>query len=228
MRIPARPLSVAAACLFLSAALTGCEDIFNAIIDSPAPTGVTASDGEYADSIYVSWTAPSLSSDKWKDHTVSSYRVSWSSDADSGSYWTTSTSYTIHVDPANRAKEYSVTVETFLSPSGSGSASDTGFALDTKPLIWPDEGASYTVSGADQWYVTMLQRGFAYRFDFTPGTGVVEFYPFKTLDLDHAEAAAAAPTWTCDEEGKNHKFFIRVQPGAPGDFTAKCDLGYGF
>jgi hypothetical protein len=215
----------------MSLALSGCQDILNSLLDNGAPTGVNASDGDYKDSIEVSWGAPNLSSDKWKGSFVTGYSISWSGPAGaSGSARTSGTGCSIPVASANRAQYFDVTVTSEITgDAGSGASDyDTGFAMDAKELIWPDAGATYNVSGTEQWYMTMLQKGFAYSFDFGPGTGVVEFYPFKTLDLDHAELAAAAPAWTCDENGASHKFYVRVQPSASSGFFAKCDLGFGF
>jgi hypothetical protein len=106
--------------------------------------------------------------------------------------------------------------------SSGGSATDTGFALDTEPLVWYDGGTLCAVAGTDRWYVTMLQRGFTYSFDFAGGTGALEFYTFGTLDMVHEEALPAGiQSWKCDENGASHKFYIRVLPGSPGSsFTA--------
>jgi hypothetical protein len=224
MRTRRSPIRIAAAA-FAALALAGCQDIFNAMLDNAAPTGVSASDGEYPNTIDVSWNAPSLSGDKWKDYTISEYRVSWDG-PDSGSHNTPNTSYSIYVDDSNRAKKYTVTVETRLSPSASGgSASDDGFALEAEPMTWPDGGRSYPVSGSEAWYLTMLQKGFAYAFDFASGQGSVEFYPYKTLDLVHTlESIAPNRSWTCDESGTGYKFFVRVKPSSPdSSFKASYD-----
>jgi len=211
--------------------LPGC-DLVNAIMDNGAPMGVSASDGDYANSISVSWSAPSLSSDKWKGYSVSHYEVSWNSESDSGYadnvYWTSFT-----ISPAIQAQCYTVTVTAVLSGGwlSGGSSSDTGFALDTQELTWPDGGAAHAVGGTSQWYVTMLQRGFAYRFDFDGAVGgTVQFYPYKSLDpLAAVTLPAGSPTWTCDEDGAGHKFYVKVQPDSPGTgFAATCDNGYGF
>lgn len=215
----ARP-AVLAAALAATIALVGCQDILNSLLDSGAPTGLNASDGDYGDSISVSWSAPDLSSDKWKGYSVDHYYVSW----DSGNYWTTSTSCTIRsVTPA---VSYTVTVEAVLDPSGGGSASDTGFAMDADDLKWYDGGRSYDVSSGEQWYVTMLQKGFSYRFT---GSAVnsVEFYPFKTLES--VDSISSSPfIWKCDEDGTWNKFYVKVNANAAGNFTAQCDYGYGF
>jgi hypothetical protein len=222
MRFLARS-AVLAAAIAATLALAGCQDILNSLLDTGAPTGLSASDGDYSDSISVSWSAPDLSSEKWKGYSVDHYYVSW----DSGYYWTTSTSCTIlSVTPA---VSYTVTVEAVLDPLGGGSASDTGFAMDADDLKWYDGGRSYDVSSGDQWYVTMLQRGFSYRFAFADSAaGSVEFYPFKTLESVAGPISGTSPTWICDKDGTWNKFYVKVRANAASSFTAQCDYGYGF
>jgi hypothetical protein len=222
----ARCLLVLAAAL----ALAGCQDLFNGLVGNAAPTGVSASDGDYANQVYVSWTAPSLTGDTWKDYTVSNYRVSWTGPT-AGWDYAAGTSYAISVIDADRAKKFTVTVESRLSLGGApavsgGSASDTGFALDATDLIWYDGGRDYTVSGTDAWYVTMLQKGFKYSFDISSGGGTVEFYPYKSLDIVHATSdIGAIQSWTCDDSGAGHKFYVHITPSAAG---ASFHASYGF
>ena len=122
---------------------------------------------------------------------------------------------------------------TFISGSPEGSSSDKGFAMDSETLFWPDGGKDYAMTGASRWYVTMLQEGFAYRFDFGASSGNVAFYPYKSLDLIDTGTASAPPSstvdWKCDEGGNGHKFYVHVTPVAAGSgFRARCDLGFGF
>lgn len=229
-RRPGRIALALAASLAAILVLSACQDMFNSLFDTAAPTGVSASDGDYADRVEVHWGAPSLSSDKWKDYSVDHYDVSWSGPA-SGSHSTSSTNYAIPVAAGDRAKYYEITVETTLRKLGGGtvwggSASDKGFAMDAEDLIWEDGGRTYTIAGADRWYVTMLQKGFAYSFEFLgPSMGYAEFYDHKTLDpLREKTETASAPAWTCDEDGAWNKFYVHVVPNGSGaTFTARFD-----
>lgn len=226
------PAAIAAAALAATVFLAGCQDIVNDIFDTGAPTGLSASDGDYADSVEVSWSAPSLTSDKWKGKSITHYRVAWTGPS-SGSKTTNSTSCSIPVSIDNRATYYEVTVTTVISWVDEGSTSDKGFAMDSETLFWPDGGKDYAMTGASRWYVTMLQEGFAYRFDFGASSGNVAFYPYKSLDLIDTGTASAPPSstvdWKCDEGGNGHKFYVHVTPVAAGSgFRARCDLGFGF
>jgi hypothetical protein len=221
-----RRARVAVLALASALGLAGCQEIFNSIFDTAAPTGVSASDGEHPDSIEVSWGTPSLTSDKWKGYEISGYDLSWDGPgADPG--FVSGNSCSIRVDSFNRATEYLVTVTTrFKGGSSGGSASDEGFALDTEPLLWADGGRPYAIAGVDRWYVTMLQKGFTYTFDFPAATtGPVEFCPYKSLERLHTiPASGSSQAWTCDEDGAANKFFVHVAPGAPTTFIAS----YGF
>jgi hypothetical protein len=228
---PRAPRFLATVLAIASTLLAGCQDFWNGLLDNPAPSGVKASDGDYANEIQVSWSAPGLSSDAWKDYEVDHYDIDWSSESDSGSDSRAWTDYSIPVSEANRAHKYEVTITSKLRLKGGagsitgGFASDTGFALDTEDLIWQDGGSTYTIAGADRWYVTMLQRGFSYSFDFaagTAGTGSIEFYPFQSLDMiDPAPSSATIQSWTCDKGGKAGKFYVRVLPASSGSFVAR-------
>ena len=213
---------------------SGCQDILNAMLDSAAPTGLSASDGDYPDRIQVSWGAPSLSGDKWKDYQIAGYNITWASTGsitgsvpESGSAIVSGTGHTIPVTASNRPDLYSVTVETRLRlgsvTSSGGFSSDTGFAIETEPLVWYDGGRDYTMASTDRWYVTMLQKGFTYSFVFPSATATVEFYKHKTLDLIHASGLSNNPSWVCDGDGAGHKFYVRIQTSSP-TFRA----GYGF
>lgn len=221
-----RILLVLSAAILASLALSGCQAILNALTDSAAPTGLSASDGDYANTIQVSWGAPSLSSDKWQGYSVTGYNVSWTGPVSSSTF-VTGTSYPIAVLDANRAQSYHVKVETVLSPASTGEyATDNGFALDTENLIWYDGGSNYTMAGTDRWYVTMLQKGFTYSFDSFSTAGTVDFYNYKTLDSVHSSApAATSQSWTCNENGTGHKFYIHVSTGLSGQ---TFHASYGF
>ncbi|HOX31873.1 MAG TPA: fibronectin type III domain-containing protein [Spirochaetales bacterium] len=225
MRRARRAAFLAASCL-ASLSLGGCQDLFNAILHSPAPVGVEASDGDYPDRISVSWSAPDLSDESWDGAEVSYYEVEWSWEGGSGSSsHLYSTSYTI--SSVAEAEEYYVTVAAHLDTGETGSASDSGFAMDAEKLVWASGGSSYTISG-ERWYETMLQEGFSYRFAFS-ATGSVAFYPYESLDELHSIGSANAVTWNCDEEGEGSKFYLRVSAsGYPATFTASCDYGFGF
>jgi hypothetical protein len=219
-----RPVAAARAALAAGALcavilLSGCQDLFNSLFDNGAPTGVTASDGDYADSISVSWGEPDLKSEKWNGATVSYYEIDWSG-AVSGSNTTSGTSYSIST-AGNQGQYVTVQVTTHLSSGISGApASDTGFALDTQDLLWLDGGKSYSFTG-NQWYVTMLQKGFTYTFDFASPGGSVEFCPYKSLDNIHTMGPGPSSSlqWTCDDSGNLHKFYVHVIGPAPS-FTA--------
>ncbi len=221
-----RILLVLSAAIIASLGLSGCKDLFNALTDSAAPTGLSASDGDYANTIQVSWGAPSLSSDKWQGYSVTGYNVSWTGPVSSSTF-VTGTSYPIAVLNANRAQSYHVKVETVLSPASTGEyATDDGFALDTESLVWYDGGSNYTMAGTDRWYVTMLQKGFTYSFVFPSAAGTVDFYNYKTLDSAHSSApAATSQSWTCNENGTGHKFYVHVTPGSP-DLSFHASYGF--
>lgn len=205
--------------LLFTLALLGCQDVVNSLLDNGAPTGVSASDGDYASEIQVSWGAPSMSGDKWKDDSIQDYLVSWSSANDTRNATTTSTSYSIPItNDADRAQMYTVTVTARFKNYGTGvSASDEGFAIDTEDLIWRDGGSNYTITGNDRWYVTMLQKGFTYSFAFPVGEkGTVSFYPYKTLnEVNKTSDAGNVQSWKCDEDGASHKFYVKVDPDSP-------------
>ena len=224
--------------MITTAGLVSCDDIFNTIFDTGAPTSLSASDGKYANRIEVSWSAPSLSSDKWQDSKVTGYMVEWYWSEGPGSFYAypsaNTTNFSIHVGPENLAKEYQVIVTTEIDDNYAGSASDTGFALETYDLIWQDGGADYSFSGADRWYVTMLQKGFRYDFDFREGeTGWIEFYEFGSLekigDTRDIEPTGVKtnPSWVCDEDGAWHKFYVRVVPAVAPD-TTSFRASFGF
>jgi len=200
-------------------ALSGCAEIFNAVFDTGAPSGVSASDGDNANSVDVSWGAPNLSSEKWKGKRVDYYKVTWSfAGGSSGSGTASSTSYSVPALDSDRAKVCSVTVQTYISGWGEGSASDDGFALLTEELLWLDGGALHTVAGSDVWYVTMLQRGFTYSFDFgAPGTGSVTFYDYKNITTPEA-AFSGLPRvdWLCNTTGNWYKYYVHVTPASVG------------
>ena len=207
--------------------LLGCQDILNAMLDSAAPTGMSASDGDYPDRIQVSWGAPSLSGDKWKGYEIAGYNVTWNGPtANPGMIYGTSCS--IHIDNIYRATKYTVTVETRFSPSSptssGGSVSDDGFAIDTENLVWYDGSRDHTMAGSDRWYVTMFQKGFINSFVFPSAIGTVDFYKHKTLDLVHASSSpASVQSWTCDADGAGHKFYVRVQTNSP---TFRASYGF--
>ncbi|HCM25116.1 MAG TPA: hypothetical protein DIC34_00970 [Treponema sp.] len=217
--------------ILLALPLSSCYDFFNSLFETAAPGSVSASDGKYANRIEVSWSEPDLSNEKWEGKSVTGYTVSWSAPGPvSGSDSTTSTSYSIPVLAADRAKLYVVQVVTEIDGSDEGSSGDTGFALETFDLLWYDGGKDYSFTASDRWYVTMLQKGFDYRFAFADGkTGWVEFYEYGTLDLLASAASEAAPVsepvWTCDEDGDWSKFYVRVVPATAG---ATFRAGYGF
>lgn len=224
-----------------TASLVSCDDIFNSIFDTGAPTSLSASDGKYANRIEVSWSAPSLSSDKWKDSKVTGYKVEWEWSGSPGSGYDElgagATSSTINVKAEYRAKEYSVIVTTEIDGVYEGSASDTGFALETFDLIWQDGGADYSFSGDDRWYVTMLQKGFRYDFVFAPGElSKIEFYDFGSLDSIHettdiiVSGSDEVLSWVCDEDGARHKFYVRVVPSVPAvaPDTTSFRASFGF
>ena len=221
------------ACLFLvSLLLTGCEEVLNTILDNPVPVGLEATDGEYKDRIEVSWTEPSLTSDKWEGYEITGYDISWSAGGDvSGFFHTDSTSHSIEVLVGNRARLYNIEVTTIVEGPGGeseeASSSDTGFALETQELLWYDGGREYSCAGNDAWYVTMLQEGFSYSFAFDGGeTGFVEFYRYKTLEpLLATTDSGTTPSWKCSGGGDWNKYYVRVVPSSPGTtFRA----AYGF
>jgi len=213
--------------------LTGCEEVINTILDNPAPMGLEVSDGEYPDRIEVSWIEPSLTSDRWEGWEITGYDISWSADGGiSGFFHTGSTSYSIDVSIDERAKLYDIEVTTIVEGPVGGdteeaSSSDTGFALETRELIWYDGGYEYNFSGDDAWYVTMLQKGFTYSFAFSNGeTGFVEIYRYKTLEpLLEATATGINPSWKCSGDGDWNKYYVRVVPTSPG---AVFHAAYGF
>ena len=216
--------------LITMASLVSCEDILNSILDTGAPTSLKASDGKYADRIEVSWTAPSLSGDKWTGRSVDEYIVRWwGPDNNPDGTPTHQTNFQIPVSVANRAKEYEIEVTTVVDGWEEGSSSDTGFALETFDLIWKDGGADYEFTGADRWYVTMLQKGFRYDFEFEEG-GIdrIQFYEFGTLDMVHEIVATGVnelPSWVCDENGARHKFYVKVMTSMP---AASFRASFGF
>ncbi|MFH2114016.1 MAG: hypothetical protein ABIJ86_05875 [Spirochaetota bacterium] len=209
-----------------TASLVSCEDLFNSIFDTAAPTSLKASDGKYANRIEVSWSAPDLSSEKWNGKSVDGYIVRWwGPENDSAEISAGLTSFTINVDPANRAKEYQIEVTTVVDGGEKGSSTDSGFALETFDLIWKDGGADYNFTGNDRWYVTMLQKGFRYDFTFREGETVwIQFYKYVSLDLIHETGVSGESnslSWVCDENGDWHRFYVRVVPSTPGaDFRA--------
>jgi len=217
-------------------ALAGCQDVMNSLFDTAAPTGLSASDGDYENSVHVSWGAPNLSSEKWIGYSTAYFVIEWSSTGgDSGSEGPVlSTSYPITVSPAYRAQYYDVTVTAFLNQPGGGvvsggSESERGFALEaTTDLVWPDGAAVYNVADGEQWYVTMLQEGFSYSFDFDGANiGDITFYPYRELDIDKGPLSGSMVTWLCDSGGAGNKFYVRVRPSVEGtDFTASCDFGF--
>ena len=221
-----RILLVLSAAIIASLGLSGCKDLFNALTDSAAPTGLSASDGDYANTIQVSWGAPSLSSDKWQGYSVTGYTITCAA-LGLNSFPVPGTSYTINVSDAQRAQKYTVRVDTVLLPASSGEyATDDGFAIDTENLIWHDGGRNYTMAGPDRWYVTMLQKGFTYSFVFPSAAGTVDFYNYKTLDSAHSSApAATSQSWTCNENGTGHKFYVHVTPGSP-DLSFHASYGF--
>jgi len=224
------------AAIMAALTLAGCQDFINSLLDNAAPTGLSASDGDYENSVYVSWGAPNLSSEKWAGYSTAYYEIEWSSTGgDSGSNgFAGSTSYSIPVSSAYRAQYYDVTVTAFLNQPGGGvvpggSSSERGFALEaTTDLIWYDSAALYAGDDGEQWYVTMLQEGFSYSFDFDgENSGDVTFYPYKKLDVDEGPLSGFSVTWTCDSGDAGNKFYVRVRPTVPGTgFTASCDFGY--
>ena len=222
-----RILFVLSTVIIASLAFSGCQAILNALTDSAAPTGLSASDGDYANQIQVSWGAPSLSSDKWQGYEIQGYLVTWDGPtANPGMVYGTSCS--IPIDPTHRANKYTVTVETRFKPGSAilsgGSASDDGFAIDTENLTWYDEGGNYTMAGLDRWYVTMLQKGFTYFFVFPSTAGRVDFYNYKTLDSAHlASSSSIIQSWTCDENGAGHKFYVRVRST---DLSFRASYGF--
>ena len=115
----------------------------------------------------MSWGTPNISSDKWAGKSIAGYDVSWDGGPLPRFAHVSGNSCSIHVDDAYRALSYEVTVKTvFQGGSSGGFASDSGFAISTQDLIWRDGGSNCSPAAAEQWYVTMLQTGFTYRFDF--------------------------------------------------------------
>ncbi len=209
--------------LFLSLACVSCEDFWNTVLDIPAPIALSVSDGDYSNSLEVNWASPSLASDKWEGYSIKEYKITWTGPF-SGSTTTEGTSYTIYVSSEDRAEIFQVSVSlTLKTPLGgtetAGSASDTGFAMDAKKLVWQDgEGVRHSFSGEDQWYTTMLQKGFKYTLDFDDSTQAsLSVYAYKTLSpvivsLPQGNEAA----WLCNDFGNNGKFYIQVRPETPG------------
>ncbi len=215
--------------IFFTAALltlSSCDVIIGAILNSHAPTGVEASDGEYADRVVVDWNAPSFSEEDEATHTVTGYTVSWSG-AVTGSVSTTSTSYTIGgMNIGDRALAVYVTVTAHIDVSGgsgeTASNSDEGFALQSRDLVWnpswttaalPNDSGSDAGYDGDTWFVTMLQKGFQYHFDTGTDGDTISFYDYESVDspVDSvATASGGLATWTCDDNGNGHKFYVRV------------------
>jgi len=214
----------------VSLLLSSCEEVINTILDNPAPLGLEATDGEYADRIEVSWLEPSLTSDKWEGYEIVRHDITWSAEGVSGSSHTHSTSFDISVSLGDRAKLYDIRVTTIVEGPGDteeASSSDTGFALETEELLWYDNGREYGLTGNDAWYVTMLQKGFTYSFAFGGGeTGLVEFYRYETLEpLLATTESGTTPSWKCSGGGDGNKYYVRVVPSTPG---AAFRAGYGF
>lgn len=221
-----------------TASLVSCDDLFNSLFDTAAPSSLKASDGKYANRIEVSWTAPSLSGGKWDGKSVDGYIVRWwGPETDSAEISASQTGFTIWVSADHRAIEYEIEVATLVDDREEGSSSDTGFALETYDLIWRDGGADYSFSGTDRWYVTMLQKGFRYDFTFQDSnTGWMEFYDHGTLNKVHdtrdtePTGAKSSPSWVCDEDGAWHKFYVRVVPSevAVAPDTTSFHARFGF
>jgi hypothetical protein len=228
-----RPAAVLVVVL-AAAALVSCMDILNTLLDTAAPLSLSASDGEYGNRIEVDWSAPSLSGEKWVGKSITGYVVEWSGPASgSADLSADQTSFALSVGLVNRAKLYTVTVTSVVNGEEEDSSSDTGFALETYDLVWPDGGSEYSFTGAERWYVTMLQEGFSYDFQFLDGnSGWLEFYDYETLEpLLHAtgntglSGASSTLSWVCDEDGNWHKFYVRVVSAAANTrFFAR----YGF
>jgi len=222
-------MAIAAFALIAAAsAFSGCADILNSLLDNAAPKGVTASKGDYPDRIQVSWSPPDLSSQKWQGYSVYRYLVTWSGPIDESDF-TSDTSYSIYVPPADVAMMFDVKVTAILTGGGQdgGSSGDSGFAMNASPLVWYDGGGEYQVSGSDAWFETMLQPGFSYNFAFAGRTtATVEFYAKGTLGPVLGTAGPpASPSWTCDSQGSGNRFYVHVIPSSAGaQFTAS----YGF
>ncbi|MCX7023256.1 MAG: hypothetical protein NT080_01380 [Spirochaetes bacterium] len=223
MAILAILATILAAILAAAVCLSSCEDFLNAILNSDAPSGVDASDGDNENSIHVSWNAPSFSEEDAKTHGVDHYRVSWTGLTNSNSVDLHPTSYDIPVAPENRGEEYDVTVESWISVSGipeyGGSDSDTGFALKSRNLSWLPDWRSTSLpddAGLDTWFVTMFQEGFTYHFDSGGVTTSIVVYDFEDVSgsIHAIDMPAGIGSWRCDEGGNGHKFYLRV-PSTP-------------
>jgi len=198
--------------------LTSCEEMINAMLNSDSPT-VTMSQGTHTNSIDISWTAPSK-----KDITILSYNIRYGTSEFALGTATNVGLATTYSIPASNATYYYAEVQaiyrddiTNKEETSNWSSTAKGFAMDSTKLTWLSYSTQWNLpSSIENWFTTMMQKGYTYTFIGISNTTEIEIYkegdissPVKTLST-----SGTAISWTCNETGNYGKFYFKVKRGS--------------
>ncbi len=158
------------------AALVGCSAVIEAILLPDAPSSLAATDGEYGDSIVLTWNAPDATDDSGNERTVSHYEIDRSpgfslftptSTFDDGTSWSDDD---VSVGTLYRYRVRAVFDDSLGSDRSNYSVSDTGFAMDAVAVrLHPTPAVYQYALDDDGWFSFPLQRGWRYHIAATSG-----------------------------------------------------------
>lgn len=198
--------------------LTSCEEMINAMLNSDSPT-VTMSQGTHTNSIDISWTAPS------KDNiTILSYNIRYgTSEFALGSATNVGLATTYSI-PASNATYYYAEVQaiyrddvTNKEETSNWSNTAKGFAMDSTKLTWLTSSTQWDLpSSIENWFTTMLQKGYTYTFIGIQNDTEIEVYKEGDISspLQILTTLGTGLTWRCTETGNNGKFYFKVKRGS--------------
>lgn len=201
------------------ALVTGC-DVLPALLGGMA---LTASDGNHATYIEVSWNAPSLQ----EGVTVSGYTLYRT--PDNGSFNPFLSEWDCSYDDADvvPAEIYTYYVVAMLSDGTFiESNTDTGFALDAKKLTFTTFISPQTIAlaaGKVHWFWITVQKSWTYHFTCRSGGSTISLpagiYPDDDPQTCSFSDASGNWLWKCPESGDNILRLDATAVGSAVDFT---------
>ena len=177
--------------------LTGCPQVFDALVNSQNPHSLSASKGK-GSSISLSWQAPNFASDDTT--TVSKYHIY----RDGGELnTTTSTGWTDSAPLAAHQYSYYVTadlVKDGISSTSGRSNSDDGWYVPAVDLPLGTENSPQTTPSSTGWYETLVVKGWTYHF--SPSGGTLSWSPENEPWHQTSLGGGTDWTWTPGSTGK--------------------------
>lgn len=209
--IAVRTVLVVAALLAAAFSLTGCEQVVAALL-SDAPTGLEASDGDYADRIVLSWIGVSDTDADGNPRELSYYQVQRDTITVAPGPGT-STSYVDYGPPGGFTigELYHYRVRAVFADAAPSDwapllSTETGYVMDARSILIHHVPSTYeyTLDGGG-WFWFPAQEGWVYRVYATGSASPVRL--LREDDLEAAEAPGGGPAVSDhDEYGTYYRY----------------------